>query len=361
MPYEFDVDDITSIQTRLGAILNELHQTMLDVDVPPIFLFSDQRPRLAEVRNRALEDLERWSQKDPELVAEIYARLPDVLQNPSTGESLLEAVTSANYFDLPIHLFNNPTSDSRVLAAAPGLVPLLDESGLVTVTGLDARPWGLHIGDYAFQYHQFLRRNYGSGIHYELIGTVLRLAEQHDLVARFALDERRLRYKEEYQEFFEKDYWYGRSLNEGDLDLLSAVGETFHGDPNGGASWLHPYAGLSIRWTADGPLKTVEIEEFMPPPEAGNPRVLARYLHAIRDTTKKTFIHCDGAVKGFDADRYPRTQQEFRARGKGDHYRKLFRVDGAFPAEVWSELACSWFRGNRLILEYFAEPGGGSS
>lgn len=29
------------------------------------------------------------------------------------------------------------------------------------------------------------------------------------------------------------------------------------------------------------------------------------------------------------------------------------RIDGQFPTAVWSELACSWFRGNKLILEYF--------
>lgn len=355
MPYDLDRGDVAAVRERLGPLLGELHQTMLDVDTAPISLFSDDRPRLVEARTRAINKLEQWAADEPESVAGMYARLPDMLQNASAAESLLEAVTSANYFDLPIDLFNNPAPDSRVFAAAPDLVLRLDESGLVTVTGLDARPWGLHTGKHAFQYHQFLRRGYCSGIHYELIGNVLRLADQHNLVARFALDERRLRYKDEYEEFFEKDHWYGRSLSEEDLDLLSAVGETFHGDPNGGTSWLHPYAGLSVRWTADGPLKGVEIEEFMPPPKASDEWVFARYLHAIRDTTKKSFVHCDGALKAFAAERYPQTQQDFRSRGKGDHYRKLFRVDGEFPASVWSELACSWFRGNNLIGEYFAE------
>lgn len=355
MPYELDGGDVAAIQARLGPLLDELHQTMIDVDTPPIFLFSDDRPRLVEARTRAIGVLDEWVADEPESVASIYARLPDMLQHPSAAESLLEAVTSATYFDLPIDLFNQPRPDSRVFAVAPELVPLLDESGLVVVTGLDARPWGLHTGNYAFQYHQLLRRGYGSGIHYELIGAVLRHADEHNLVARFALDERRLRYKDEYHEFFEKDYWYGRSLSEEDLDTLSAVGETFHGDPKGGTSWFHPYAGLSVRWTADGPLKGVEIEEFVPPPKAGDEWVFARYLHAIRDTTKQAFVHCDGAVKAFAAEGYPQTQQDFRSRGKGDRYRKLFRVDGEFPASVWSELACSWFRGNNLIGEYFGE------
>lgn len=353
MPYDFDAGDIAAIQRKLGRKLVELRQTMLDVDVPPVFLFDDDRPRLVTVRSDAVDILDQWGTEEPEAVAGIYSRLPDVLQAPSASEALLEAATTATYFDLPISLFDNPPDDSRVFAAAPALVPLLDESGLVRVTGLDARPWGLHTGRYAFQYHQLLRRGFGSGIHYELIGTVLRLAEEHRLLVRLALDERRLRYAEEYREFFERDRWFGRALNDDDLDSLAAVGETFHGDPDGGTSWLHPYAGLSVRWTADGDLKSVEIEEFMPPPKPGDEWVFVRYLHAIRDTSKKAFVHCDGAVKAFAASTYPLTQQDFRARGKGDRYRKLFRVDGEFPASVWSDLACSWFRGNKLVLEYF--------
>jgi hypothetical protein len=304
---------------------------------------------------RAVEILDHWVAEEPEAVSKVYARLPNLFQGRSVAESLAEAVMWADYFDLPSELFENPALDSRVFAAAPHLAPLLDESGLITVTGLDARPWGLHTGEYAFQYHQLLRRNFGSGIHYGLIGAVLRLAEQYDLTARLALDERRVRFKDEYQENFESDFWYGRSLTEEDLDNLSAVGETFHGDADGGTSLLNPYAGLSVRWKANGPLKSVEIEEFMPPPAPGAEWVFARYLHAIRDTSKRAFVHCDGAVKAFSAGAYPRAQQDFKRRGKGERYRKLFRIDGEFPVSVWSELACSWFRGNRLILEYFNE------
>jgi hypothetical protein len=353
MSDDLNISDMAAIRGRLGPLYDDLHQTMLDADTAPLFLFSKGSPRLVEVRDKAVAVLDRWAVEEPNVVASIYERLMDVLQKPSVSESLLEAVTWATHSKLSIDLFDNPSPDSRVFAAAPNLIPLLDESGLVTVTNLDARPWGLHTGNYAFQYHQLLRRGFGSNIHYELIGTVLRLAKQHELIARLALDDRRLRYKDEYEEWEERDFWYGRSLVGDDLDNLSAVGETFHGDPDGGTSWLHLYAGLSVRWTADGPLKGVEIEEFMPPPKPGAEWVFARYLHAIRDTERKAFVHCDGAVKAFAAAGYPMSQQGFRTRGKGDRYRKLFRIDGQFPTTVWSELACSWFRGNKLILEYF--------
>jgi hypothetical protein len=353
MSDDLNTSDMAAIRGRLGPLHDELHQTMLDVDTAPLFLFSKDSRRLIEVRGKAVAVLDKWAAEEPDVVASIYKRLSDVLQGPSVSESLLEAVTWSTYSKLSIDVFDKPSPDSRVFAASPDLVPLLDESGLVTVTGLDARPWGLHTGNYAFQYHQLLRRGFGSNIHYELIGRVLRLAKQHDVVARLALDDRRLRYKDEYEEWEERDIWYGRGLVGDDLDDLSTVGETFHGDPDGGTSWLHPYAGLSVRWTADGSLKGVEIEEFMPPPKPDAEWVLARYLHAIRDTDREAFVHCDGAVKAYAAAAYPTSQKGFRTRGKGDRYRKLFRIDGQFPTAAWSELACAWFRGNKLILEYF--------
>lgn len=352
MAVDLDPDGVALIRAHLGTSFHELRAVMLDVDTFPAFLFHDDRPRLVEARTRAIELLDRWVVAAPSMTGEIYARLPNLIQHRSVSESLLEAVVWSDNADPLIDLFNYPDTNSRVFTAAPHLVPLLDESGLITVTGLDARPWGLHTDKYAFHYHQLMRRNFGSSIHYNLIGTVLRLAEKYDLTARFALDERRVRFKDEYREIHEADYWYGPSLVDADLDDIAVVGETFHGDPEGGTSLFHPYAGLSVRWSADGELKTVEIEEFMPRPDPATEWVFARYLHAIRDTTRHAFIHCDGAVKAYAVDRYPRAQHDFKYRGKGDRYRKLFRIDGEFPAAAWSEVACSWFRENHLINEY---------
>lgn len=353
MPMNLDPDDIASVRAVVGSQFDQLRQTMLDVDAHPAFLFSDDRPRLVKTRNEAVDLLDRWVSTEPRKCSEIYARLPDLLHGRTVAESLLQAATWLDFADPLIEVFDYPAADSRVFKAAPHLLDRIDESGLVDVDGMDARPWGLHSGEFAFHYHQLLRRGFGSAIHYGLVALVLRASEQHHLRPRLALDERRVQYKDEYQETFEADYWYGRPIAEADLDDLGVVGETFHGDPSGGTSLLNPYAGLSVRWTAGGGLKVVEIEEFMPAPEPGSQWVFARYLHAIRDPAQAAFIHCDGAVKAYAADRYPRTQDGFRNRGKGDRYRKVFRVDGSFPATIWSELASSWFRGNGLVNEYF--------
>lgn len=358
MPYGLDPQDVAMIRARLGPTLDALRSVMFDLDVPSMFLLSEDRSRVADAREGAIHLLDRWVVDAPDKAHEIFRRLPDLFWHESVASSLLEAVVASDSGEIPIEVFNLPSVDSPVFGAAPQLSRLLDESGLVRVEGLDARPWGLHTGDYAFHYHQLLRRDFRSGMHYGLVGTVLRAADEHRLVARLALDERRIRHASEYEELYEFDRWYGQQLNEEGLDSRTAVGETFHGDPDGGTSPLHPYAGLSVRWTVDSPLKTVEIEEFMPVPGAGAEWVFARYLHAIRDTESGIFVHCDGAVKAFRASEYPRVQSDFKNRGKGVHYRKLFRVDGEFPTSVWCDLALAWFRGNHLMAEYLVPAAG---
>ncbi|WP_062385211.1 hypothetical protein [Demequina iriomotensis] len=355
MPQDLDPDDADAIRSHLGRLFEELRAAMLDVDSFPLVMFSDERSRVVQARTRAIQSLDQLTVAAPTRTSAIYARLPEHLQRRSVAESLLGAAMWVHFSDPLIAVFDSPKRDSRVFAAAPRLVPLIDESGLIRVTGLDARPSGLQEGDHLFQYHQLLRRGFASSMNSGLVSTVLRASDQYQLTARLALDDRRVQFIGEYREFLEADYWYGPSLDESGLDTLAVLGDTFYGDPNGGMGLLNPYAGLSVRWTADGNLKTVQIEEFMPPPNDASDWVFARYLHAIRDTSRKEFVHCDGAVKAYRANTYPRTQHDFRHRGKGDRYRKVFRVDGDFPVGVWAELACAWFRGNRLIEEYFEQ------
>lgn len=72
----------------------------------------------------------------------------------------------------------------------------------------------------------------------------------------------------------------------------------------------------------------MEIEEFLPPTDQSHGPVLARYLHSIRDTERRAFVHYDGAVKAYNRSTYPTDLTTFAGRGKGVHYRKVFRLDG---------------------------------
>lgn len=183
---------------------------------------------------------------------------------------------------------------------------------------------------------------------------MLEIARVEDVEARLAVDGHRLRFRSEHEEVIERDYWYGPPLDDELLDNEHLVGETIHGDPAGGQSILNPYVATSFRWTPDERLKTIEIEELVPVGSDETDLVLARYLHAIRDTSRRAFIHCDGAVKGYQPDLYPRTVNDFASRGRSDQYRKVFRLDGEIETSDWSRVASSWFRGNVLVLEYLS-------
>jgi hypothetical protein len=250
-------------------------------------------------------------------------------------------------------------STDRVFRKAPDLLDRVDDDGLLAVAGLDARPHGLLHADLSIHYHQFLRRGFASNIHYDLVATVLGIARVKAVLARLAVDGHRLRFRSEHEEIEERDYWYGPPLDDELLDNEYLVGETIHGDPEGGQSILNPYVATSFRWTADDQLKTIEIEELVPVRADESDLVLARYLHAIRDTSRRVFIHCDGAVKGYQPHLYPRAVNDFASRGRSDRYRKVFRLDGEIQTYDWSRVASLWFRGNRLVLEYLSGLGAG--
>ena len=361
---EIDAQVTSSIRNVLGSLYGELLQVMVDLAVPPIFLTADDRPRLVEIRERALTELRAWVASHPDHAAALVDLLPDVMVLPDPAESLIETAPWDDYFRLPSSTFEPPSPSSPVYAEMPALLALADDDGLLDVRDLDARPHGVFVGELSLHYHQLLRRNFNSNIHYDLIGTVLALAEQNrGNRVRIAVDERRLRRRDEHKEFEERDYWYGPPLDEAKLDDLISVGETVHGDPQCGRSIRCPYWALSIRWTRnERPLKSVAIEEFLPLDEQSSAPILARYLHAIRDTERRVFVHCDAAVKAYDQSTYPADLSAFARRAKGLHYRKVFRLDGSLTTAEWSQLTALWFRGNPLVLEYLAgsppaEPG----
>lgn len=279
------------------------------------------------------------------------------MQLGEVAPSLLEAALWADYFDAHQSAFQKPALTDRVFSRAPDLFDRVDDDGLLAVAGLDARPHGLLHADPSVHYHQFLRRGFASNIHYDLIGTVLGIARAKDVQARLAVDGNRLRFRSEHEEMVERDYWYGPPLDNEHLDNEHLVGETIHGDPDGGQSILNPYVATSFRWTSDDRLKTIEIEELVPVRSDESDLVLARYLHAIRDTSQKVFVHCDGAVKGYRPHLYPRAVSDFANRGRSDQYRKVFRLDGEIQTEDWSQVVTLWFRGNQLVSEYLSGLG----
>jgi len=167
---------VRAMQSRLGPIYDELARVLLDVGLAPLFLFHDDRPRVAAVRQRAVEAIREWEAAEPAVVEGLVNRLPAHFRVPDSAEALLESVPSVDYFDLPEALFEPPAGVSPVLTAVPALGDRMDDDGLLNVAGLEAGPHGILVADLSLHYHQFLRRNFGSNVHYDLIGAILRIA-----------------------------------------------------------------------------------------------------------------------------------------------------------------------------------------
>ena len=251
--------------------------------------------------------------------------------------------------------------DGAVFSTYPELREHLDGDGLIRADRLDARAATIFHSDSALHYHPFLRRHFNSHINEDLIGTLLRLSQQPGNVSRIAIDPEHHRPTAHFEEYCERDYWHGPPLNAEKLDDPHYVGVTVHGDPLTGLT--HEYPRLFVSWARDGEgNKVVQIEELCEHQSArqGGLRLL-RYLHAIRDTKRGVFVHCDGAVRGYTEEEYALRAQRAYVTGRqsASRYRKLFRIDGAITASEWGDLTAKWFRHNRLILEYLESLGPG--
>ena len=328
---------------------------MHDLGVPPIFLFQDERPRLLAVREEARQALARWAECAPTAATEAADLVPIPRRSPIPEESLLTAGLWSDSHQIRDYVYAQPHRDAPVFRKAPALWARKDADGLVSLEGLDARPHGLFLGPLAVHYHQFLRRGFLSNVNYELVRALLAASERKGTLARIAIDEWRVRHRDEHEEIEEKEYWYGPKapLSEEGLDDPRFTGQTVHGDSEGGQSFFHPYGALRVRVTnEDESIKTLEIEEWI---TRGHPvpgRVLAWYLHARRDVRMHTFVHCDGAVKIYDRDAYPDQELAFDRLGKAPEYPKVFRIDGKLPTAEWCALTIQWFQGNSLAGEY---------
>lgn len=175
-----------------------------------------------------------------------------------------------------------------------------------------------------------------------------------------AVDSSRLCPRGELFPILEADRWFGRPYSANTLDDLRVVGRTVFTRSRARGRFVHEREGLltEVRWTSDGELKAFEIEE-LPIVEHGR-TALCRFVHAIRDTQSQRFIHLDGALHIYSPQDFElRRSQIPTATGKVYGKKtKLFRLDQVggrgIETQDWASIVQSFFRGNELVLEYFA-------
>ena len=349
-----------------GPSLRGLVQTMLDHEVPPVFMWRPIAAPLAEEAEALRSSLESAisSNAAQGRAKEVLAGIPALERD--IAKAVLQMATSPGYFEIPDGLLGVPSKSSRVFSALPNLAERLDERGLLHLAGLRATPRAVFIDGYAHSYHQLLRRGFSSHVNDALLEYLLRLGRENGLQLRAAIDERRLRLSKHYREWLERDYWYGPPLTEGALDSDDRTPTTLvhrWADNDDPRRIFDSSEQFALRLTCDGGIRTVEAEELVVSERGGSnsPFVLVRYLHAQRDVSRRQFIHCDGAVRAYLPDVYARRRlvQGFpQSDGEAPtRYRKVFRADGDISTNEWSQIVALWFRGNHLALEVLGQLG----
>ncbi|APE37109.1 hypothetical protein BOX37_27855 [Nocardia mangyaensis] len=347
-------------------LLVRLLKEMLDHAAAPMSLGLNIFPRVEQVNAQILHRLEGIAELlDEDLRCELVHRFWDY----SPEQALIVAAVTADYFAIPDSILARGDPKSRLFAQHPTLHAKLDKHGLLPLTVGNAEAQILVVGSDAIHYHQLLRRDFIGNINDTLVQELLNTAAAPGNTGRIAVDERRLTTVKCWKAFIEKDYYYGprRLASTAQLDDPQEVGTTVMWDPQA-PGLRHSYSRTIAHWEMragdQGAEKHFQAEERVADGHGRvGGRVLIRYLHAIRDPSTQTFLHCDGAVKLFTEAGYAALLRREASGSYGVHvtktatYRKVFRVDGAVTTEQWARLMALWFRGNTLIVEYLEGAG----
>lgn len=124
---------------------------------------------------------------------------------------------------------------------------------------------------------------------------------------------------------------------------------------------LFPVERLEIMWSQKGELKSVQIEELVDKSNSRQAKaglISNRYVHAQWSTSERRFIHFDGAARVYEFGEYQKRLQSTMKNKDFQitEYKKLFRIDGSLPLDIWTNLLAAFFEENFLIIEYLGGP-----
>lgn len=191
------------------------------------------------------------------------------------------------------------------------------------------------------------------------------VTENKSLIARLKLDPDILGHPNSAHSLVELEYWRGPLYD----DDISSI-------PNGVAEYkadesVRFYEGVDrtqIWWKAPesrqlegkpSEYRTFEIEELIEEPSGGlnESQYGCRYAHAEFSADEAAITHFDGAIRAYSAESYfKRIDASIDRAGKHSDYTKVFRLDGNLPIPHWKRLLSDYYRGNKLIPEYFNSP-----
>jgi len=186
-----------------------------------------------------------------------------------------------------------------------------------------------------------------------------------DLRVRLKLDPDLLGHPASARNLIELEYWRGPIYSDDIAAIPNGVAEhkadersrIFEGIDRTQVWWKAPeHRDLDGREVG---YRTFEAEELIENPSGGlsDNHFGCRYAHAEFSADEAAITHFDGAIRAYGGEAYlKRIETSIDRAGKYSDYTKVFRFDGVLQISRWKRLLSDFFRGNKLIPEYFGAP-----
>ncbi|EPC0407373.1 hypothetical protein AOY79_09280 [Escherichia coli] len=188
----------------------------------------------------------------------------------------------------------------------------------------------------------------------------------NDIEASVTLDYDRVKIDVDEYGYVELDTWFGAPFEEDVSNIkegISKLRPPMSIDTNIVNIFFNNIYSLDIKWNTKGNIKTFQSLEFSSENvvvefqgELFHP---AKYIHAEFDIESGLFRHFDGAIHFYTQNDYMmRRDSDFNHTFKNRSLvkakaKKIFKLDGKIPKDLWVEFTCHFFTGNPLIVEYF--------
>lgn len=251
--------------------------------------------------------------------------------------------------------------DNLVTKVFPKLTKLKDKDGLIKIADLKEdftyKFHGVFIHNsipLCIYSHNYFRKSLSrfNNFHNLFLDEFMSHQDNEAVTLKIALDWNIIGYAPTFLQTLEFEYWFGPKYDDDITNIKPGL--TKHNCSDFERSY-YEVSSTEFYWKNNDQLKEFELEELR---EENAPTLEdffgCRYVHSIYDISKKTFVHFDGAVRGYSSDLYfDRIEQNMTEFGRRSDYTKLFRIDGKLDIKDWKNLITKYMQGNPLIYEYF--------
>lgn len=236
-----------------------------------------------------------------------------------------------------------------------------DKAGLINIKDLEK--------DFTYKYHgvfihnelplciyshNYFRKSLSrhNNFHHLFLDEFMTHKNKDKVTLKIAIDWDMIGYAPDFLQTLEFEYWFGPKYDD-DISKITP-GLTKH-MCNDFEKEYYEISSTEFYWKKNKNLKEFELEEL----KENNAPTLedffgCRYVHSIYDTNKNTFVHFDGAIRGYTSELYfDRMDKNMTEFGRKSDYKKLFRIDGDLDLKDWKNLTTKYMQGNPLIYEYF--------